>query len=103
MLMFECVLQQELDHILKLFDLDDDGEVSLQEVRNVIVSGIVIDPKLIFYPVKYSKKLILYPLVSWGSLCCELPFNHYITIHSMNIVPQTYIRVVNMLIVVELW
>ena len=31
------------------------------------------------------------------------PVNHYITIHSMNIVPQTYIRVVHMLIVVELW
>ena len=49
---------------------------------------------------KYFKKT---PLVSWGSLCCELPVNHYITIHSMNIVPQKYIRVVHILIVVELW
>jgi len=48
-------------------------------------------------------KINIYPLVLWGSLCCELPFNHYITINSMNIIPQTYIRVVNMLVVVELW
>ena len=33
----------------------------------------------------------------------ELPVNHYIAIHSMNILSQTYIRVVNMLIVVEWW
>ena len=54
---------------------------------------------------KFKKNLLVSwgSYITWGSLFCELPVNHNITIHSMNIVPQTYIRVVNMLIVVELW
>ena len=57
-----------------------------------------------YYGLLYNwHKIKFISLVSWGSLFCELPVNHYITINSMNILSQTYIRVVNVLIVVELW